>query len=50
MGMKGSIMEFIGNPIVFFIVGIMIVIIFFVIYLSANPDVFMGFFEGFAPK
>ena len=50
MGMKGSIMSFIGHPIVYFIIGIMIVIIFFVIYLGANPDVFMGFFEGLSPK
>ncbi len=50
MDMKGSIMSFIGNPIVFFIVGITIVIIFAIIYFSVDPDVFMGFFEGFAPK
>ena len=48
--MKGSIMNFLGEPVVIFIVGIVVAIIVMILFFGVKADVFIDFFKAFAPK
>lgn len=51
--MKGTVLDFIGNPVMMLIVGTLVIILLSVIYITYSQgtmDSFMGFFGRLIPK
>ena len=46
--MKGTIIDFVGNPIILFFAGIIIVILIVVLLFSFEYEPLIDFFKGFA--
>lgn len=48
--MKGNIISFFGDPVMFLIIGIVIAILVTFIIFGVKADVLLAFFKGFAPR